>query len=174
MLRDALPVVAVLSALSAGCSADRGPLAPSLIAGRPSLGGTYTLTLTPCALSDGNQLANTPRTGPLQAIWTLTQQGDILTGRYRADSPPTVSSGSLTARVDLVGRVVVETLQYSWSSSHVGILTFSAAGEGIADRTQISGTVSGDNSFNTIFLGGTRRVCNGTQMPFRFTRSSNP
>ena len=170
-LRDALSGVALLSVLSGGCS-DQRPLAPSPIASRPQLDGSYTLTLTPCELPDGNQVASISPVGPYRSIWTFTQQDDVITGRYSLSSGPAVSYGTLTARVGVSGEVFVESLRYSWSSSHVGLLQFSASGGGVADNTQISGTVSGDNSFNTIFIGGSLSTCSGTRMPFTFTRSS--
>ena len=147
----------------------------------PQLGGSYTLTLTPCELlpgtpagqPDGNRIVSDVPTGPYRSMWTFTQQENVVTGRYIASSPPAVSSGTVTARVDLSGRVIVESLRYSWSSSHVGTLQFSASGDGAADKTQISGTVSGEESWTTPF-GLSRYTCSGTRMPFRFTRASTP
>jgi len=170
-LRYALSGVAALSVLSGGC-ADQRPLAPSPVASRPQLDGSYTLTLTPCELPDGNQVASTSPVGPYRSIWTFTQQADVITGRYSLSSGPAVSSGTLTARVGVSGEVLVESLRYSWSSSHVGLLQFSASGGGVADKAQISGTASVDNSFNTIFIGVYLLTCSGTRMPFTFTRSS--
>lgn len=97
---------------------------------------------------------------------------DVVTGRYNNSSPPGLSSGTLTARVGASGDVVVTNLQFAWSSSHVGVLQFSASGDGVADKTQIVGTLSGEESFTTTFGGftGSRYACSGTRMPFTFTR----
>jgi hypothetical protein len=67
------------------------------------------------------------------------------------------------------GEVVVTNLQFTWSSSHVGRLEFSASGDGAADKNQISGTVSGEESWTTPF-GVSRYTCSETQMAFSFTR----
>ena len=167
----ALRGVALLSVLCTGCSDAARPLAPSPVASLPQLSGNYILTLTPCELPVGNDVASNP-VGPYQSIWTFTQQEDVVTGQYSSSSPPTGSSGALTARVGASGEVTVANLQFSWSSSHVGLLQFSASGNGVADKTQISGTVSGDESFTMVFGGivGSRYACSGTGMPFRFTR----
>ena len=164
-------VAALLSVLCIGCSDAARPLAPSPVSSLPQLSGSYTLTLTPCQLPVGNDIASNP-VGPYQSMWTFTQQGDVVTGQYSSSSPPTGSSGTLTARVGASGEIAVANLQFSWSSSHVGLLQFSASGDGVADKTQISGTVSGEESFTTVFGGivGSRYACSGTSMPFRFTR----
>jgi hypothetical protein len=165
--------VAFLSMLSGGCADSRSPVAPSALTSWPQLSGSYTLTLTPCEVPMANSIASTP-TSPYQSIWTFTQEDDVVTGRYRNDSPPAVSSGSLTARVDKSGDIVVTNLQFSWSSSHVGGLRFSGSGDGQADKIHISGTLSGEQSFTPSFGGiaipGT--ACSGTNMPFTFNRRS--
>ena len=170
-MTTALRAVALLSVLSGGCSDNSPSLAPSPVPSWPQLGGSYTLRLTPCELTMGNEVASNP-IGPYQSIWTFTQQEDVVTGRYSSSSPPSGSSGTLTARVGASGEVVVANLQFSWSSSHVGILQFSGSGDGVADKTQIAGTVSGEESVTTVFGGivGTRYACSGTRMPFTFTR----
>ena len=168
-----LTCVAFLSALCMGCSDAARPLAPSPVSSLPRLSGNYTLALTPCELPVGNDVASNP-VGPYRSMWTFTQQEGVVTGQYSSSSPPTGSSGTLTARVGAAGEVAVTNLQFSWSSSHVGVLQFSASGDGVADKTQISGTVSGDESFTTVFGGivGSRYTCSGTSMPFRFTRQN--
>jgi hypothetical protein len=167
----ALRGVALLSVLCSGCSGAARPLAPSPVSSWPQLSGNYTLTLTPCELPVGNDVASNP-VGPYQSIWTFTQQEDVVTGVYSSSSPPTGSSGTLTGRVGASGEVAVANLRFSWSSSHVGLLQFSASGGGVADKTQVSGTVAGEESFTAIFGGivGSRYACAGTSMPFRFTR----
>jgi hypothetical protein len=173
----ALRGVALLSVMCGACANEQLPLAPSPVQSLPQLTGSYTLTLTPCDLRpdpppgqpDGNRLVSDVPNGPYRSMWTFTQQDAVVTGRYRNDAAPAVSSGTLTARVELSGRLVVDTLRYSWSSSHVGTLQFSAAGDGAADKTQIAGTVSGEESWTTPF-GFARYSCSGTGMAFRFTR----
>jgi hypothetical protein len=172
---------AALLILALGVSACNSPSptapTPSFLPSLPQLSGNYTLTLTPCELRpdtpsgqpDGNRIVSDVPNGPYRSMWTFTQQDAVVTGRYRNDSPPAVSSGTLTASVDLSGRVVVDSLRYSWSSSHVGTLQFSAAGGGAADKTQIAGTVSGEESWTTPF-GVSRYTCSETQMAFSFTR----
>ena len=68
------------------------------------------------------------------------------------------------------GEVVVANLQFSWSSSHVGILQFSGSGDGVADKTQIAGTVSGEESFPTVFGGivGSSLRMQRDAVPFSF------
>lgn len=176
-MTTALRCVALVAVFCCGCADEHRPLAPSPVQSWPQLSGSYALTLTPCELlpspppgqPDGNRIVLDVPTGPYRSIWTFTQQEDVVTGRYSASAPPAVSSGTLTARVDSSGRVALENLQYSWSSSHVGLLQFSAAGDGNADKTQISGIVSGEESWTTPF-GVSRYTCSGTGMPFRFTR----
>lgn len=163
-----LRAVAVLSVLSVGCSDDHPPLAPSPVPSLPQLSGSYTMTLTPCELPQGNEAVSGFPIGPYTSKWTFTQQGDLITGRFSASSPPAVSSGTLTASVDLSGRIVLDSLRFSWSSSHVGLLQFAGSGDGFADKTQISGNVSGEESWTTPF-GVSRYTCNGTRMPFSFT-----
>ena len=170
----ALIGVMFLSVFYGGCSDNGGPVAPSPVASLPQLSGSYTLTLTPCEVPMAGDLASN-RLGPYQSIWTFTQQEDVVTGRYRNDSPPAVSSGSLTARVGLSGDIVVTNLQFNWSSSHVGLLQFSASGNGDADKAHISGTVSGEQKFTPTF-GGIAipgSACSGTNMPFTFNRRIN-
>ena len=171
-ITTALRGAIVLSVLCGACADERGPLAPSPPASSlPQLGGNYMLTLTTCELPVGKEMENSP-IGPYQSIWTLTQQDDAVTGRFNGSSPPGLSSGTLTARVDGSGKVVDAKLQFSWSSSHVGLLQFAASGDGSADKTQIVGTVSGEESFTMTFGGitGNRYACSGTGMPFRFAR----
>lgn len=170
-MKTALSAMALLSVLCGGCSDDSPSLAPSPVPFWPQLSGSYTLQLTPCELPVGNEVASNP-IGPYQSIWTFTQQEDVVTGRYSNSSPPSGSSGMLTARVGATGEVVVASLQFAWSSSHVGLLQFSASGDGVADKTQIVGTMSGEESFTAVFGGivGSRYACSGTRMPFTFTR----
>ena len=176
-ITSALRGVALLSVLCGACSNEHRPLAPSPLSSLPQLSGSYALTLAPCELRpdpppgqpDGNRVVLDVPTGPYRSMWTFTQQDNVVTGRYSASAPPAVSSGTLTAKVDVSGRVVLDSLRYSWSSSHVGTLQFSASGDGAADKTQISGTVSGEESWTTPF-GFSRYTCNGTSMAFRFMR----
>ena len=178
--------VILLFALGISACNSRTPTAPTpqpgpTVSSRPQLGGSYTLTLTPCELlpspppgqPDGNQVVSNFPIGPYRSIWTFTQQEDVVTGRFSASAPPAVTAGTLTARVDRSGRLVIENLRYQWSSSHVGTLQFSASGDAIADKTQISGIVSGEESWTSPF-GVSRYTCSGARMPFRFTRSSTP
>ena len=169
-MTTAVGAVALLSVLCVSCSDESSSLAPSPV---PSsqLNGSYRLRLMPCELSMGNDVASNP-IGPYQSIWTFTQQEDVVTGRYSNSTPPSGSSGTFTARVSPSGAVTVANLQFSWSSSHVGVLQFSASGDGVADKTQIVGTISGEQSFTPTFGGipGPRYACNGTRMPFTFTR----
>jgi hypothetical protein len=175
-MRAALLILA-LGVCACSSSTPTAPTSPPTPQSLPQLSGSYTLTLTPCELrpapppgqSDGNRIVSDVPNGPYRSMWTFIQQDAVVTGRYRNDSPPAVSSGTLTASVDLSGRVVVDSLRYSWSSSHVGTLQFSAAGGGAADKTQIAGTVSGEESWTTPF-GFSRYACSGSGMTFRFTR----
>jgi hypothetical protein len=170
-MRNAFIGLVLVSAICVGCSDGTTPAGPSPVATSPQLAGNYWLTLTACQLPVGNDVASAP-IGPYQSIWTFTQQDDVISGRYNSSSPPSGSTGSLTAQVGLSGNVTVTSLQFSWSSSHVGLLQFAASGNAVADKTQVAGTVSGDESFTEVFGGipGSRYTCSGTQMPFKFTR----
>jgi hypothetical protein len=170
----ALIGVAFLSGLYVGCSDISHPVAPSALASWPELTGTYTLTLTPCQLQRADEILSSTPIGPYQSTWTFTQEQDVVTGRFSKSSPPAVSYGVLTGRVDRSGEMLVTNLQFSWSSSHVGLIQFSASGDGDADKTHVSGTVSGEESYIPTFGGsaGPRSACSGTQMPFTFTRRS--
>jgi hypothetical protein len=170
-LARAFSSVILLSSICAGCSEPATQLGPSPLL---QLGGTYTLTVTTCALPAMNDLENR-LDGPYHSIWTITQQDDTITGNYSTSAPPSVSFGTLTGRVNASGRVTIDSLQFSWSSSHVGLLKFSAAGAGTADRTRISGSVSGEKSFRALFGGvgsGDLQTCTGTGMPFRLTKAA--
>lgn len=170
--RISFAALALVSLLCWGCGNTDSPASPSPSPAWPQLSGTYTLTLTPCELPAGDASPLNGPIGPYQSAWTFSQQDDVLTGRYSASSPPGVSSGTFSGSVDMSGRVTVTSLQFSWSSSHVSLIQFSAAGDGTGTKTQISGTVSGELSHTPVFGGiaGTRSVCSGTRMPFTFTR----
>ena len=169
--------VPVLYLTCLGCADARPPLAASAATVAPSwpqLAGNYVLSVQPCELPLYNDLASKPPTGPYDLTWTLTQQEDVLTGTFRSTNVgPPVSGGTVTAKVTQAGKVEMIDLRYSWSSSHVGVLIFTASGEGTADKSQIAGTVSGEQTYTPTFGGvghATTYRCNGAMMPFRFSR----
>jgi len=170
-MRRAFTVVAVCSLLCGGCSNKDALVEPSPVPSSPQLSGNYTFALTPCDLATANAVLSSSLIGPY-TTWTLTQQDNIVTGRYSMSSPPGLSSGTMTGKVDGSGRFTVDALQFTWSSSHVALIQFAAAGGGDADKTQISGTLSGALSSTPTFGGiaGTPSSCSGTRMSFRFTR----
>ena len=153
------------------------PTEPSL----PTVAGSYNLSLTHCWLSESQVLEdNFP---PLEIFdfgassgtpwWTLSQVGGDVSGTTSGSFPPFNWSGSLTARVVSPTKIEIMTLNYRDSSSHGGIHTFSAAGNGVVGVAgDIGGTLAGDYTDTPTFGGFTEspNACHWTQMPFRLIR----
>ena len=169
----AVGTLALLAVFGVGCSKtdeSLAPLGPSALVSFPQISGNYMLAMSLCDIPERNGVG-LKVADPFSTAWTITQKDGVVTGQYSASSPPAGSAGTFTARVDQSARLVITSLQFSWSSSHVALIQLAASGDGAGDKTQLSGSVSGTLSYTPEAGGilGTRSTCSGT-MPFRFTK----